>query len=176
MFFPADSIFYEVYLPRLQNASKKKTGNQRENIKIELRPGVVAHTFNPATGGERQADFYWVWDQPHLHSKFQATQLQGETLSQNTNQNKKPEQNTKKLGRVLLCFNRMETMKVLPPTWHSSYLHLSCFQRPPKLHSSLGPFKLVTVSNRSQASPSFQGSLSNHIFYTQKMAVSLIIH
>lgn len=58
MFFPADSIFYEVYLPRLQNASKKKTGNQRENIKIELRPGVVAHTFNPATGGERQADFY----------------------------------------------------------------------------------------------------------------------
>lgn len=38
--------------------SKKKTGNYRENTKIKSKAGVVALTFNPAIGGERQADFY----------------------------------------------------------------------------------------------------------------------
>lgn len=41
--------------------------------KKEFRTGIVAHTFNPSTQ-QRQADFLWIWGQPGLHTKLQASQ------------------------------------------------------------------------------------------------------
>jgi hypothetical protein len=49
---------------------------------------VVAHTFNPTLGSQKQADFL-VWGQPGLQSEFQ------ETLSQKTKKKKKKPQKTK---------------------------------------------------------------------------------
>jgi hypothetical protein len=63
------------------------------HAKIQVRnfylgPDMVAHTFNPALGRQRQADF-WVRGQPGLQSKFQDSQGYRETLSRKTKTKKK---------------------------------------------------------------------------------------
>ena len=45
----------------------------KHNIKLDVKPGVVAHAFNPSTG-EAEAGRFWVRGQPGLKSEFQDSQ------------------------------------------------------------------------------------------------------
>jgi hypothetical protein len=55
----------------------------------------VAHTFNPSTRRQRQADF-WVRGQPGLHSEFQDSQGYTEKPCLEKQKNKKTKKKKKK--------------------------------------------------------------------------------
>jgi hypothetical protein len=63
-----------------QNLRKSKKSSDpntkaytQQNWKTWMKPGMVAHAFNPALGRQKQADF-WVQGKPGLQNEFQNSQ------------------------------------------------------------------------------------------------------